>query len=179
MKKNFIASFGMGLFMLSITGVVNATSMIGDVLTIERLYPDLNTHYQPSVSTTVAIGTSDVIAPFGWEWVDPEANSISIDWIGNSSYLGNTTVFDGYRFTGFSNSIQNVTASDVTNITITSLGYGSDFIALNFGSPFDSSSFLKLQVEFAPSPVPEPATMLLFGIGIAGLAVTRLRRKKQ
>ena len=29
------------------------------------------------------------------------------------------------------------------------------------------------------SPVPEPTTMLLFGIGIAGLAGARLRRKKQ
>ena len=29
------------------------------------------------------------------------------------------------------------------------------------------------------SPVPEPATMLLFGTGIAGLAGSRLRRKKQ
>jgi len=30
----------------------------------------------------------------------------------------------------------------------------------------------------APASVPEPATMLLFGTGIAGLAGIRIRRKK-
>jgi hypothetical protein len=150
-------------------------SVIGDVITIERLYPDLNTHYQPSVSTTVSLGTSDQTNPFGYELVNPEANNISIQWINSSSYGGTSTVFDGYRFTGFGNLIQNVTASDVTNITITELNYGADFITLNLGSPFNSSSSLNLQIQFAP--VPLPAALPLFSSAIIGMLAFAKRRK--
>lgn len=34
-------------------------------------------------------------------------------------------------------------------------------------------------VREQPAPVPEPATMLLFGTGVAGLAASRIRRKKR
>ncbi len=36
-----------------------------------------------------------------------------------------------------------------------------------------------LQVSLDPAPVPEPTTILLFGTGLAGLAGSRIRRKKK
>ena len=142
--------------------------MLGDTLLIERLFPDLNTQLSPPVSTTVTAGASDEISSVGGtEIFNPEANSITIDWSGSSSYGGTATICDGFRFTGFSHAITGVTAIDVVNISIADLAFGSNFINLNLGSAFDASSALTLQVEFAPVPVP-PA-LAFFGSGLVCL----------
>ena len=148
--------------------------MIGNVLTIERLFPDLNTTFEPAVSTTVAAGPSDATHDFNaFAVLDPEANAISIDWVRSSRYGGDSLTFDGFRFTGFSSIITNVTASDVTNISIADLAFSTNFITLNLGSSFDASSFIRLNVEFAP--VPLPAALPLLGIAITGLGFMRRR----
>ena len=68
--------------------------------------------------------------------------------------------------------------------------YSLPLTTLDFISPGDNliqvlaedhgvATFIDLKLTGEVAPVPEPATMLLFGTGIAGLAGTRLRRKKQ
>ena len=170
MNDNFLRALYALAAMVLLGGspTLRASTMLGDTLLIERLFPDLNTQLSPPNSTTVVTGTSDEISSVGGsELFNPEANSITIGWFRNSSYGGTATIFDGFRFTGFSHAITGVTAIDVVNISIADLAFGSNFINLNLGSAFDASSALTLQVEFAPVPVP-PA-IALFGSGLVCL----------
>jgi hypothetical protein len=49
---------------------------------------------------------------------------------------------------------------------------------LNRSLIFNGNDFALDALRFDTNPIPEPTTMLLFGIGVAGLAGYRLRRKK-
>ncbi len=58
----------------------------------------------------------------------------------------------------------------------------SDTILLNINVPDEGDGFSidysELRISTDSAPIPEPATMILFGTGIAGLIGTRIRRKK-
>lgn len=53
-------------------------------------------------------------------------------------------------------------------------------ISISTGHPDygESIGYLVWSVEYSPAPVPEPATLLLLGTGLAGIAGSRLRRKR-
>jgi hypothetical protein len=78
---------------------------------------------------------------------------------------------------------------DGTDYTLEFLGFGSidsngfvtslDQFHVYEGASASAQLFGKFTESTAPAPVPEPASILLFGTGITGLVGSRLRRKKK
>jgi hypothetical protein len=72
--------------------------------------------------------------------------------------------------------------TDVFTIAMTNLSAGTHHLELSIAdagdSVLDSGVFIQGSSFGNTNPVPEPATMLLFGTGLAGLVGARLRRRK-
>ena len=67
-----------------------------------------------------------------------------------------------------------------TNVGSSGLSFSNVVVSDDWGSSLTTVlNTGSLDVNSAPAPVPEPSTMLLFGTGLAGFIVNRIRRKKK
>jgi hypothetical protein len=172
----------LGFLILALTTIAHPAlaDMIGDSLTIRRLYPDLATEFAPSVNTTVQAGAGDAVSPQATLYlINPEANTILFDFIATSGFGGeaDNTPFDGLQFLGFNEPIQNVSIVQEIGIDIVGLAFDLDFINLNLNGVFTADSVITLSVTFATQQeqVPAPGALALLGVALVTLGLMRRR----
>ncbi len=169
MKKKLLVGLALGV-MMGVSGVANAATLIGDTIT----------------ATGYDISPANVTIGDGVEFLGI-SNYLNFDF-GASTLTISDTVLGGWS--GFGNFVFSEFDETLTGVTIASNSgfYGSIVDSFSFDAhsiTLDMSdsgrsweSVLVFNIATETAPVPEPATMLLFGTGLAGLVGAQLRRKK-
>lgn len=209
MRKKLLAGLATLSFFFGMTGITNATMITkdftgsitdislygllidysssisglqaGDKVNVSYYYDDFNTSTQYDDSLflsvyingfgTIASGACFECAYTRFEGTFPNLNFFT------EGYTGPRAVLDDPFL--FYESVPD--AHDYLSANLTSFGGNGK---IESGGYFwsDSGDYIgagSYSIKFDVKPVPEPATLFLFGTGIVGLAISRIKRKKK
>lgn len=182
MCAKFVFSRTVGILaaalIIGATPAANA-SLIGDTVTVTNEFP-LGT--VTNTQLVVVTPGNEALSLGGAAFVDINAASIEIIW--TRGVATRNGIFNGYVFSDLdwlpdAGSIVGVSLNtNIAGITLSDITFTTDSVAINVeGTSRTSDSFLDVLLTTTHgNRIPEPSTVLLFGIGLAGLGLARRKR---
>lgn len=164
-------------------------SLIGDTITITHNggFGFATDNVVVGAGAEIQMGDGSDLATniftFMGDALDVSDSSILIS-IGASFNLANELLtFSDLDWVGMTGSITGATLafSNIPEITQSDISFGADFVSVQLGgmSGFTDPQGRTFQIDIEAAHVPEPATLALFGLGLAGLGIARRKQKQQ
>ncbi len=182
--KHLFAFAAAGLFVAASAAPVTAAPIVdnfnGQTIQVQYLFPDSSTVFNGN-SFNVVVGPGFELNNFPVgdprTNVDISANSILFTY--NSASTWTATSFNGVHFFDLNNTVTDILsvsinpATNMTGLNAARITFDNDNIFVNWnGLSFTNNTIVQLDVTFRP--VPEPATMAVFGLmGLSALGIRR------
>jgi hypothetical protein len=176
MDKNRVVTVGILVAVLLAAPLTVSADLLGSTVIGTPLFPDTSTLGGTGNSAVATVGAG-IEFPEGLILFSGniDITDHQIIWTPTVSVMYLTSTFNGFslQFSG-APTITNVTLDPASLLSATSISFTADTVFLNFSGKVAVSGESAI---FDVNPVPEPATMLLFGLGLAGLAGVRRFKK--
>lgn len=176
-KRTIVFSLAIALFVFA--GQAFAGSLDGDTVTVNYLYPDINTVYQVLGTGTVT-PAGFTTNSFGQHNFTVYPSEITLTNVVGQDVNFLSASFNGYQMVNDTGSPAitgvSVAFSDVAGFSASDVSFDATDVWLNMQGLVTTPGLdIQLDLQFA-SATPEPGTLLLFGTALLGMAPLILRR---